>query len=160
MNKTNTITALVMAGLAILLSTYPLPAATSEVDYLEATVFFDFNSDEVSPLGRDAIDILSRDLEGKKITMIIFVGYTDAIGQQKYNFELGHRRARKVLELLVRKGFKSEQMVVSWGGLKYLHENETPEGRALNRRVQVKALFEVPRSAPAPILTPQEPERK
>ena len=67
-------------------------------------------------------------------------GYTDSIGSEKYNQELSMRRAQAAQEYLVSNGVDQKRIVLSgMGESNPIASNDTAEGRAQNRRVEVAA---------------------
>lgn len=70
---------------------------------------------------------------------ISITGYTDNQGGTRQNIRLGRERARFVRNFLVDEGFNSDNIVTSSEGESNpVSSNETEEGRAKNRRVEVK----------------------
>jgi len=71
--------------------------------------------------------------------VFVVAGYTDSVGHEDYNYELGQRRATSVAGYLVgKKGLDPTQVrVVSYGASKPLDENSTRSGRSKNRRVEI-----------------------
>jgi len=68
-------------------------------------------------------------------------GYTDGIGSVNYNIKLSQRRAQAVVDYLVTKGVNSSNLkVVGYGKANPIATNDTPEGRSMNRRVEIKVL--------------------
>jgi OOP family OmpA-OmpF porin len=68
-------------------------------------------------------------------------GHTDNVGSAEYNQNLSERRAESVKKYLVNKGIAAERMVVKGYGLTQpVASNDTKEGRAKNRRVQLKEI--------------------
>lgn len=66
-------------------------------------------------------------------------GHTDNNGKPEYNRELSNRRAISVMEYLVAKGIAKERLKAKgYGDKKPQEPNNTPEGRALNRRIEFK----------------------
>jgi OOP family OmpA-OmpF porin len=66
-------------------------------------------------------------------------GHTDWIGTDAYNQALSERRANTVKQYLVRKGVTSGRIsTYAYGESKPVATNETEEGRALNRRTEVR----------------------
>jgi len=66
-------------------------------------------------------------------------GYTDSIGSEAYNKELSQRRADTVKAYLVSKGIDAARIKsMGYGESRAVAPNDTPEGRALNRRVIIK----------------------
>jgi outer membrane protein OmpA-like peptidoglycan-associated protein len=71
----------------------------------------------------------------KRITI---TGHTDDVGEAKENLALGQRRADAIKEYLVKLGLKPENIkAVSAGETIPIKENDTPEGRAINRRTEI-----------------------
>ncbi|MCH8543029.1 MAG: OmpA family protein [Alcanivorax sp.] len=65
-------------------------------------------------------------------------GHTDSQGPQAYNEQLALARARAVADLLVEQGVAAERLEVTGAGSQEpLADNDTPEGRAMNRRVEI-----------------------
>ena len=70
-------------------------------------------------------------------------GYTDAIGSANYNKKLGMKRAEYVRDILLKDGIVAERIeVISYGESQPAAPNrkngkDNPEGRALNRRVEI-----------------------
>ena len=71
--------------------------------------------------------------------VFVIAGYTDSVGHEDYNYELGQRRATSVAGYLVgKKGLDPTQVrVVSYGAGKPVADNSTPDGRRKNRRVEI-----------------------
>lgn len=70
--------------------------------------------------------------------MIHVKGYTDNSHSTKYNMDLSRRRAQKVQQYLMEQGIPIERLIVSFHGeADPVSDNNTPAGRALNRRVEI-----------------------
>jgi OOP family OmpA-OmpF porin len=66
-------------------------------------------------------------------------GHTDYIGSESYNDELSKKRAESVRNYLVSKGIDASRLTVKgFGESVPVADNSTPEGRALNRRIEFK----------------------
>lgn len=111
-----------------------MPATVS----LAADVLFDFDESAIKPefegvLNEIADMIVAADEE------VTIEGHTDSIGTEEYNMGLGQRRADSVADYLASQGVPMEDMTtVSYGETRPVAPNDTPEGRALNRRVEIK----------------------
>lgn len=70
---------------------------------------------------------------------IVLRGYTDSVGKDEYNLELSKRRAMAVADFLLEShGVDRDRIVVQWNGsANPIASNDTDEGRALNRRVEM-----------------------
>lgn len=69
---------------------------------------------------------------------IVCVGYTDALGTRSSNFATGLERARNVCARLRRLGVHATLKLVSRGEREPRASNATAQGRALNRRVELR----------------------
>jgi outer membrane protein OmpA-like peptidoglycan-associated protein len=107
------------------------------------------------------IDQFFGDLEGptgsgSTASQRVFVvaGYTDSVGHEAYNYELGQRRATSVAGYLVGKeGLDPTQVhVISYGASKPVADNSTPSGRRKNRRVEI-LVFQEKISSAGPVAT-------
>ena len=66
-------------------------------------------------------------------------GHTDSIGTDKYNQGLSERRAASVLNYLTKTGVASNRITTKgFGESKPIADNKTKEGRAKNRRVEIR----------------------
>jgi len=69
-------------------------------------------------------------------------GHTDAVGTAEYNQDLSQRRAFAVVQYLTDKGVDAKRMTAKgFGEAVPVADNETAEGRTLNRRVEFKVVF-------------------
>jgi OOP family OmpA-OmpF porin len=85
-----------------------------------------------------AIDILKKNPSLK----LEVQGHTDNKGTQKYNQILSEKRARAVVEYLMKKGISKDKLTSQgYGFSKPAATNETPEGRSQNRRVELKPVY-------------------
>jgi outer membrane protein OmpA-like peptidoglycan-associated protein len=76
-------------------------------------------------------------------------GHTDSRGALAYNRDLSQRRAQAVVKYLTDKGIPFERLEAKgFGPDKPISTNDTPEGRALNRRVEFKILEAAPPAPP------------
>jgi len=108
---------------------------------------FRSGSAALSPDAKREIDQFLGDLlgptgsSGPTTSERVFVvsGYTDSIGHEDYNYELGQLRVTSVAGYLVgNKGLDPTQVrVVSYGASKPVDDNSTPSGRRKNRRVEI-----------------------
>ena len=100
---------------------------------------FEFDAHKIEPGYYSILDQLGDFLNKHPQTYIVIDGYTDDRGNFEYNRRLARQRAQSVAEYL---GYKhnidSDRMVVQWfGALNPIAGNDTDEGRALNRRVEI-----------------------
>lgn len=68
-------------------------------------------------------------------------GHTDNVGTREHNMKLSENRAKAVYEYLVSRGIDKNRMTYKgYADLYPIDTNDTPEGRARNRRTQIKIL--------------------
>ena len=71
-------------------------------------------------------------------TGLIVLGHSDASGSTEFNFNLSHRRAIMVARALVRFGIPPGRITVAGHGeTQPIADNETEDGRARNRRIEI-----------------------
>ena len=107
---------------------------------LAADQEFDFDKAVLKPAALSELDRLAEHLRGINIKMVHVVGYTDGIGTDAYNDKLSLRRADAVRDYLVNKGGVDPKLIDTEGRGKRdpVADNKTKEGRAKNRRVEVR----------------------
>jgi outer membrane protein OmpA-like peptidoglycan-associated protein len=124
----------------------PAPAPTvdrcAEVIRLRG-VNFDFDKADIRPDAAVILDeaaiLLSDALADCPNRMVSVEGHTDATGPDDYNQSLSERRANAVMEYLVGKGVPAARLSAKgFGESSPIAPNETREGRALNRRVELR----------------------
>jgi OOP family OmpA-OmpF porin len=65
-------------------------------------------------------------------------GHTDSVASESYNQGLSERRARSVADWLAENGVDGDRLTTrGWGETRPVAENDTPEGRQQNRRVEL-----------------------
>ena len=87
------------------------------------------------------VSMIMKDLETKKI---IVQGHTDSTGSNKINKSLSQERAKNVAAVIRKSGVDQNIEYEGFGSNKPLADNETKEGRALNRRVDVVVIANSP----------------
>jgi OOP family OmpA-OmpF porin len=103
---------------------------------LPGPVVFAVNSDKLKPESDAVLEHVKGYLEAKTyITLMRVEVHTDSMGDPKANQSLSEERAAAVVAALVKKGIACERLIaVGFGGTKPISANDTPEGRATNRR--------------------------
>jgi len=119
---------------------YLQTADTEEVMNLGSDTLFDIGSAEFKPEAMARLQQFARRLlERGTVKSINIVGHTDSTGTDALNRELSLARAIAVRDALVDSGVTDTVMLVSGvGAYQPNASNDTAEGRALNRRVEVR----------------------
>ena len=103
----------------------------------ENAVRFDTNKSTLTAQAKANLDKLVPVFNAYGDTDIQIFGYTDNTGKPEYNLTLSGQRAASVQAYLVSKGLKSSRFKTSGLGIvDPIATNDTPEGRAQNRRVE------------------------
>ncbi len=111
-------------------------AAASQVPaYI--TVNFDFDSSIVKSKSYPIVKTFLNSIKQENI-IINVDGYTDDIGTEIYNSKLSMQRAESVADFLVENGISRDIIITrGHGETNFVADNETEEGRAKNRRVEI-----------------------
>jgi OmpA-OmpF porin, OOP family len=102
-------------------------------------VLFDFDKSNIKPEAASILDRLVTFMNENKNARANLAGHTDSVGTEAYNQRLSERRVNSVRDYVVKKGVDSARMSgQGFGESKPIAENKTKEGRAKNRRVEIK----------------------
>jgi len=100
-------------------------------------ILFDTGSDRIKPESLPTLKMILGLLEGDPSLKFSIEGHTDNQGGKGVNQPLSERRAAAVKAWLEGKGIAADRLQSKgWGDTKPLDKNDTPEGRANNRRVE------------------------
>lgn len=114
-----------------------IPAPTKRKIVLRG-VRFDFDKADIRPDARAILDEAAKTLKEEGAVAIVVEGHTDARGTEPYNLKLSQRRAAAVRQYLASKGIDASRLTVeAYGESKPVATNDTDEGRAQNRRVEL-----------------------
>jgi OOP family OmpA-OmpF porin len=117
------------------------PAVVAQKVSFAADAFFDFNKAVLKPEAKARLDELVGKLAGVGLEVVIAVGHTDAIGGDAYNQKLSIRRAEAVKAYLVTSGIEPNRIYTEGKGKRQpVADNQTAEGRAKNRRVEIEVV--------------------
>ncbi len=105
----------------------------------ETTVNFKFNSDKLTPEGKQSLDQMVANQNQYKRFFIAVEGFTDRVGSAEYNEALSRRRADAVVEYLVGEHNIPIYRIhmVGLGKMKPVEDASTRAANAKNRRVEV-----------------------
>jgi len=106
-------------------------------------VHFDVGRTELSAEDKAQLCSTATQAQANENALLLVVGYTDSTGGDDLNQELSEKRAARVINYLQQQcGWKPYRMLTPTGMAKAdpLASNDTPEGKAQNRRVAVNIL--------------------
>ena len=102
-------------------------------------IYFDFNKSEIKPESESTLKEISKLLSKNPKLNLYVVGHTDNVGDYGYNMKLSQSRAEAVVNTLVSKYSinKDRLTAAGVGPLSPVTTNDTEEGKAKNRRVEL-----------------------
>jgi len=126
---------------------------------LSAKLLFDLGQADVNPAGQGVLKKVGAALKGLEDRRIRVEGYTDSLPitgplKEKYpsNWELSAARAASVVRYLqTASGIPGERLAIAgYAQFQPVASNDTPEGRALNRRIQITLIPLLPQAPAKP----------
>ena len=104
-------------------------------------IFFETNKYDLKPTSKVELDKLISFLQTNSTVSIEIGGHTDNIGSQSYNQQLSENRAKSVYTYLNEHGIPVDRLnYKGYNFEKPIASNDTPEGRAQNRRTEFKVI--------------------
>jgi OOP family OmpA-OmpF porin len=102
-------------------------------------IHFDTDKAEIKPESKPTIDQIGQLMKRLPTLKLVIVGHTDNQGSLEYNMELSDRRAKAVEAVLIQEYGIQADRLSAWGAgyLAPIASNQTEEGRAKNRRVEL-----------------------
>ncbi|EIT70018.1 MULTISPECIES: OmpA family protein [Hydrocarboniphaga] len=102
-------------------------------------VTFEFDKARLTPNAKVILDGVAGALEKRPDIKVEIGGHTDSKGSDAYNLSLSDKRSKSVKDYLVSKGVAAGRMTTrGYGESMPVADNNTDEGRELNRRVELK----------------------
>jgi len=127
------------------LSTEPLELSLEPV-YQEQkivthSIHFKSDSANLEPLAIKTLEKILTLMKTNPELKIEIIGHTDSTGPEDYNQRLSELRARVVADWLIRNGINSKRIkAIGKGESEPIADNSTPEGRAKNRRTEIRII--------------------
>ena len=102
-------------------------------------IYFDFNKADIQPQSKPTLDEVGKLLAGNPSLKLKVIGHTDNVGTAESNQKLSTRRAEAVAMALVHDyRIAADRLTASGAGsTRPVATNDTEEGRAKNRRVEL-----------------------
>lgn len=98
---------------------------------------FDVNKATLKPESMGVINEIKELMDKNPDIRFSVEGHTDSDGDTDFNQDLSEKRAQTVVSTLVTMGISPDRLTSKgWGETKPITGNETPEGKATNRRVE------------------------
>jgi outer membrane protein OmpA-like peptidoglycan-associated protein len=106
---------------------------------MPSNVTFATNEASIQPQFRNTLDQVADVLKQYNQTYVDVYGHTDSTGSDSYNLSLSQRRAGAVADYLTTRGVQSARLGTrGFGEAQPVASNDTEEGKAANRRVEIK----------------------
>jgi outer membrane protein OmpA-like peptidoglycan-associated protein len=119
----------------------PPPPPPTQKRIVLRGVNFDFDKSTIRADARPVLDEAIRILRQENTVAVIAEGHTDAIGSDAYNQKLSEQRAESVRRYLVNGGIEAGRISTEgFGESRPVASNQTADGRAQNRRVELRVL--------------------
>lgn len=106
---------------------------------MPANVTFDVDSARIKPQFQGTLSEVARTLADNPQSYIEVYGHTDSTGSPEYNQDLSEQRAQSVVQFMQSNGVMPQRLF--WQGhgeTRPIADNDTPQGRQMNRRVQLR----------------------
>jgi len=108
---------------------------------MPSNITFPVGKSYISTGFHNTLDAIAKVLKKYDKTLLSIEGHTDSTGSAEFNQKLSEQRAESVKSYLVNKTIMPERLrTIGYGESKPLVSNNTPENRALNRRVEIQII--------------------
>lgn len=130
--------------------------ALGKVGYHEVgnhVVYFAFDSDELDATAQSAVAAAADQIRSRPDVLVDVLGFCDPRGSDRYNFDLGQRRANAVLRYLTAHstpGQLGRYAAISYGKMSATAGGEVPQEHSQQRRVVVSLVERVPLEETSP----------
>jgi OOP family OmpA-OmpF porin len=102
---------------------------------------FETNEADIKPEFYASLDEVAKIINDNPELLLEIQGHADIRGTEEYNLKLSERRAKAVESYFVSQGIDPERMdAVGYGFSRPVASNDTPEGMAKNRRVEIESI--------------------
>lgn len=135
------------------------PQVTLESDRIRirGNIMFEVDSAVIQQVSYKQLDDVAKVLqENSELGPVLIEGHTDNRGSRAYNQDLSQKRAKAVVDYLVSKGVAKKRLrSAGFSFDKPVATNDTPLGRAKNRRTEFRLLSEGGPDQPSPAPSPE-----
>jgi len=106
--------------------------------FIALYINFETGKSVIKPESQPIIDQINEMLKQNPDLKVSIEGHTDNVGNEKSNQTLSESRAKSVMTALVSKGINASRLKSKgWGQTKPVADNNTEDGKAKNRRVEI-----------------------
>jgi outer membrane protein OmpA-like peptidoglycan-associated protein len=121
----------------------PLQPIETNASVVLKNIFFDVNKYDLKPESEAELDKLVQLLNENPTLKIQISGHTDSVGKDADNLKLSDNRAKAVVNYLIDKNINPARLSAKgYGETQPVAPNRTDEGRAMNRRTEMKVISE------------------
>ena len=114
--------------------------AEIKIDEIAKLIFFNFNSSSLMEESYKPLEEVVKLMKIQLAYKFVVEGYCDTVGSSAYNLSLSDRRAASVKRYFISQGISASRIsAMGYGEANPIATNLTDEGRAKNRRVEIKA---------------------
>jgi outer membrane protein OmpA-like peptidoglycan-associated protein len=104
----------------------------------DSGILFDIDSSSLKPVAQENLEKLAVILNKYEDTDILIEGHTDSTGSEDHNLELSRRRSQSVANHLAGAQVNAARFtIMGYGEMQPVASNDTADGRAMNRRVDI-----------------------
>ena len=119
----------------------PLQPIEVNASIILKNIFFETNKFQLDPKSQAELDKIVQLLNDNPTLKVEISGYTDNVGKPSDNLSLSNNRAKSVVSYLIGKGIVSQRLVAKgYGETKPVADNATEEGKAKNRRTELRVI--------------------
>jgi outer membrane protein OmpA-like peptidoglycan-associated protein len=119
----------------------PLQPIEVNASIVLKNIFFDFSKYDLKPESQVELDKVVQLMQDNPTVKIQIEGHTDNVGTSADNMKLSENRAKSVVNYLVSKNISITRLTAKgFGATKPIADNKTEEGKAQNRRTELKVV--------------------
>ena len=119
----------------------PLQPIEANASIVLNNIFFDVNKFDIKPESQVELDKIVQLLNDNPAVKIQISGHTDNVGKPAENLALSNNRAKTVVSYLINKRISPQRLSYKgFGETQPVADNKTDEGRAKNRRTEMKVV--------------------
>lgn len=112
------------------------------VDKAARNIYFETSSNKLKATSNQSLDVVAQMMKEDNTLYLDIEGHTDNVGTDAFNQQLSEKRANAVKAALIKRGVDESRMTAKgFGETQPIADNGTADGRAQNRRVDMKLRY-------------------